>query len=181
MNAIGMVEYNNIPAGIYAADAMLKAAEVKLLAAQPICAGKYIALVGGDVAPVRAAVDATASVMPGMLVDSMVIPSVDPQVMTAINAYSEIESVEAIGIIETFSLVSAILAADAAVKAANVRLIEIRLGRGLGGKSFVILTGLVAAVESAVSVGVALEEVQGLITSSVVIPSPAKELIGSLL
>jgi len=181
LNAIGMVEYNNIPAGILAADTMLKAADVKLLTAQPVCAGKYAVVVGGDVAPVRASVEAAASVMPEKLVDSMVIPSVDPQVMTAINACSEIESVGAIGIIETFSLVSSILAADAAVKAANVRLIEIRLGRGLGGKSFVILTGLVAAVEAAVRVGAGLEEVQGLITSSVVIPSPAKELIGSLL
>lgn len=181
MKAIGMVEYNNIPSGIYAADAMLKAAEVQLLTAQSVCAGKYIAVVGGDVAPVRASVEAACSVMPGMLVDSMVIPSVDPQVMTAINACSEIEYVGAVGIIETFSLVAAILSADAAVKAANVQLIEIRLGRGLGGKSFVTMTGLVAAVEAAVRAGTAVEEVQGLITSSVVIPSPAKELIGSLL
>ena len=181
MNAIGMVEYNNIPAGIYAADAMLKAADVKLLAAQSVCAGKYVVLVGGDVAPVRASVEAAVSVSPGMLVDSMVIPSVDPQVMTAINACSEIEETGAIGIIETFSLVSSILAADAAVKTANVRLVEIRLGRGLGGKSFVVLTGLVAAVEAAVRTGSELEEVQGLITHSVVIPSPAKELISALL
>ena len=37
-----------------------------------------------------------------------------------------------------------------AVKAARVDLLEVRLGRGLGGKSFVLLTGEVAAVQAAV-------------------------------
>ena len=52
MNALGMIELNNIPKGIEAADAMLKAAEVELTTAQAVCAGKYIAIVSGEVAAV---------------------------------------------------------------------------------------------------------------------------------
>src|SRR3989337_2137483 len=44
-------------------------------------------------------------------------------------------------------------ASDAAVKAANVRLIELRLAMALGGKAFVTLTGSVAAVGSAIEAG----------------------------
>lgn len=52
---------------------------------------------------------------------------------------------------ETFSLASSISTADTAVKAANLELIEVRLGRGLGGKSFLMITGEVAAVEAAMT------------------------------
>ena len=48
MNALGMIETNSIPLGVNAADAMLKAATVELVAAQPVCAGKYIAIVTGE-------------------------------------------------------------------------------------------------------------------------------------
>lgn len=54
MIALGMVELNSIPKGIEAADAMLKAADVQLTAAHSVCAGKYIAVVSGEVAAVRA-------------------------------------------------------------------------------------------------------------------------------
>ena len=53
-------------------------------------------------------------------------------------------SLKALGILEFFSVTGAIIAADAAAKAANVSLIEIRLGTGIGGKSFVTFTGDVA-------------------------------------
>jgi microcompartment protein CcmL/EutN len=72
------------------------------------------------------------------------------------------------------------LTADAVVKTAAVQLIEVRLGRGLGGKAFVILTGDVAAVQSAVRAAEALEEVQGMLGASTVIPSPHKKIIDSI-
>ena len=39
MNALGMIELTSIPAGVQAGDAMLKAAAVELVTAQPVCAG----------------------------------------------------------------------------------------------------------------------------------------------
>ena len=82
---------------------------------------------------------------------------------------------------ETYSLCAAVVAADAAVKAAEVDLIEVRLGRGLGGKSFIVLTGEVAAVRASIDAGEAPDEVQGLMSRSVVIPSPHPDIIKSLL
>ena len=58
------------------------------------------------------------------------------------------------------------------MKAADVSLMEVRLGRGLGGKSFIVLTGEVAAVRAAVDAAHGLEEVAGLMNDSVVIPAP---------
>ena len=58
MSAIGLIELTSIAAGFNTADAMLKASAVALLLSRSICSGKYIVLIGGDVAAVRASVDA---------------------------------------------------------------------------------------------------------------------------
>ncbi len=175
-HAVGMVETNCIAKGIEAADKMLKAADVNLLSAQTACAGKYVVIISGDVAAVKASVEAGAAGAEETLVDSMVIPNIDEQVLKAVSACGEPKNFDALGIVETFSLVSALLCADAAVKAADVELIEIRLGRGLGGKSFLTLTGDVAAVRHALEAAKSDEGVTGMITRTVVIPSPHPDL-----
>ncbi len=177
MNALGMIETNSIPAGIEAGDVMMKAADVRLVTAQSVCAGKYIVIVTGDVAAVKASAAAGKEVAEYALVDSIVIPNIHKQVIQAMSASSEVGMPGALGIIETFSLASAVVCADAAVKAADVNLIEVRLGRGLGGKSFVVLTGDVAAAKAAVEAAGGLEEVQGMIARTVVIPSPHPDIL----
>ena len=71
--------------------------------------------------------------------------------------------------------------ADAAVKAANVKLIEIRLAMALGGKAFVSLTGSVADVRSAVEAGAARIAEKGLLVNKVVIPQPRHELLNEMI
>jgi len=176
MNAIGMIETNSIPAGIEAGDAMLKAAAVKLVTAQAVCAGKYIVMVSGDVAAVKSAVAAAAPVAANFLVDDIVIPNVHDQVIAAVSACTEVTSPAALGVLETYSLASAVICADAAAKAASITLIEIRLGRGLGGKAFITLTGDVAAVEAAVKAAQEQGSEHGMMASSVVIPSPHEDI-----
>ena len=90
MNALGMIETNSIPVGVNAGDAMLKAATVALVAAQPVCAGKYIVIVTGEVAAVNESVAAGKAAAGSHLVDSMVISHIHPQVPKAINACNEI-------------------------------------------------------------------------------------------
>ena len=84
--------------------------------------------------------------------------------------------IKAVVRMETFSLCAAIYAADAAVKASEVRLLEVRLGRGLGGKSFVLLTGDVASAQAAIKAAESIEETRGLMSKSVVIPAPHPDL-----
>ena len=66
-------------------------------------------------------------------------------------------------------------------KRQDVTLIDVRLGIGIGGKSFAVLTGDVAAVEEAVKCGMAAGTEKGLALSSVVIPSPREEIFAALL
>ena len=45
MTAIGVVETVSIPLGVLAGDQMVKTAQVELVTAQTVCAGKYIIVV----------------------------------------------------------------------------------------------------------------------------------------
>ena len=72
-------------------------------------------------------------------------------------------------------------AADVAVKAAPVKLLEIRLAMALGGKAFVTMTGSVGAVETAVAAGAAVAGKKGLLVEKVVIPQPRPELLRELI
>ena len=180
MSAIGMNEFMSIPTGMFACDAMLKAADVELVSAGCVCAGKYYIVVAGEVAAVRSAVEAGREVEENLLIDSLVIPNVDPQVAPAISACTMVDRLDALGIMETYSLCAAVHAADAAAKAAEVDLLEVRLGRGLGGKSFILLNGEVAAVQSSIKAAEALEETQGLMAQSAVIPSPHPDMLKAI-
>jgi len=179
--AIGLIELRSIALGIQTTDVMLKAGDVELLRAHVVCPGKYIVLIGGEIGAVRAAVAAGEQIAPHVVVDTLILPNVHPSIFPALAAVSEIEQVRAVGIIETYTLASSIIAADVAVKAANVELMEIRLPFALGGKAFALLTGDVTAVRSGVDSAVNALKDEGIIESYVVIPSPHKDLIEKLL
>lgn len=176
-DSIGLIELGSIAAGFEVCDAMLKAAEVELLLSRSICSGKYMVLVRGDVAAVRAAVTAGSEVGNFSVIATFVIPRVHDSIFPALAGTTRVDQLEALGILESFSVASLIEGADAAAKAADVRLLEIRLAMALGGKAFVTLTGSVADVRSAIEAGAAVISAQGLLTNKVVIPQPRPELL----
>ncbi len=179
--AIGLIELRSIARGMLTTDAILKAADVELLRAHVVCPGKYIILVAGAISHVRNAVATGQQIAPEVVVDHFILSNVHPSVFPALTATTEIEHVRAIGVVETFTLAAAIVAADVAVKAAPVDLIEIRLPFALGGKAFTVFTGEVSAVRSAVNTAAERLKEDGVIDSFAVIPSPHKDLISKLL
>jgi microcompartment protein CcmL/EutN len=179
-NSIGLIELSSIAAGFLVADAMLKAAEVEILLSRTICSGKYMVLVGGDVAAVTASVEAGATAGEGAVIDTFIIPNVHHSIFPALGGAATVTDLQALGIIESFSVASMIEAADAAAKAANVQLIELRLAMALGGKAFVTLTGDVAAAQAAVDAGAAVVASKGMLVNKVVIPAPRRELLSEI-
>ena len=73
------------------------------------------------------------------------------------------------------------MAADQAAKTAEVSLIEIRLARGMCGKSYLLLTGEVAAVEAAIERAQKAVEPRGMYLDSSIIARPDKKLIEQIL
>ena len=149
-NAIGMIEYKTVASGMTAADLMVKTSEVEVIEAKTVCPGKYMVLVTGDLSSVKAAVDAATAKFPDTLIDSFVLGNPHESIMGAIYGANEIHNKNALGILETYTAASAIVAADITAKTAIVELIELRLARGMCGKSYLLITGEVAAVQMAI-------------------------------
>jgi len=177
--SLGLIELGSIAAGFLVTDTMLKAASVELVLARTICSGKYMVLVKGDVASVEAAVRAGSAV--AETIDTFVIPNVHEAVPPAIAGLTKVEALDALGIIESFSVASLIEGADAMVKTANVRLVEVRLAMALGGKAFASCTGSVADVTSAVEAGAQAVARKGMLVNRIVIPRPRPELLGDMI
>jgi len=177
LSAIGLIELTSIAKGYEVADALLKTANVQIVFNRTICPGKFMVMIAGDVDAVNSSMDAGKEMAGATLVDELIIPNVHPAVFPAISGTTIIENPDALGIIETFSIASIIEAADAAVKAADVQLIQIHLAMAIGGKGYVTLTGDVAAVTAAVDAGTEYIKAKGVLVSKVVIPNPRKEIL----
>lgn len=173
---LGIVELNSIAKGILACDAMVKISDVQLIESYPVCPGKYIIMVNGDVAAVESSVQAGVEVSKDNFVDQLVVPHIHKQIIPGLLGTSKFKEIKAVGVLETFSVSSTILAADTSLKASLVDIIEIRLAKGLGGKAFYTLTGTISAVTSAIEAGAMIVQNQGVLVNKEIIPNPHKAL-----
>ncbi|MCM1441833.1 MAG: BMC domain-containing protein, partial [Roseburia sp.] len=174
--SIGLIELKSIPAGVQTADEMLKAANVELLVATAICPGKYIIIICGQVGAVKSSMETGKQVAGTFLICHHIINNVHDSVPGALLGTTQVEKISALGMLETMSALTIVRAADIAAKASNVTLMDVRVARGLGGKGYLMLTGEVSAVKSAISNCLNQLADTGDITSSCVIPSPHRGL-----
>ena len=179
--AIGMIEYVTVSLGVTACDTMVKTADVDIIEAQVVCPGKYIAIISGELSAVRAAVDAATAKCPSKVVDTFVLGNPHEDIFPAIYGANEVDNPKALGILETYSAASIIRAADNAAKTADVKLVELRIAKGMCGKSYMYLTGEIAAVEAAIERAKAGEQDSAMFLDSSVIANPDKKLWKNIL
>ncbi len=175
-SAIGMIELNSVAAGIATADVMVKRADVELLECRPVCPGKLIILVGGLTQPVNEAMEAAAERGTEAVIDTLLLPNVHRSVFPALTGSVEAPEVQALGIVETISVASCIVAGDASAKSANVLLTEMRLANGLGGKSFYLMVGDVYSVKEGVEAAVETIRETGMIVRFEIIESLSEQV-----
>lgn len=180
--SIGLLELSSVARGVEVADSVLWSARVEMLFAAPVQPGKYVMLFTGSVQDVRSAAREGAETAAADLVDSLVIPQLHEQVIPMLrrNGGRIHGEFDAIGVIETTTVASSIVACDTALKTASVDLIDLRIANGLGGKSFFLLTGEVSDVRSAVQAGARTASERGLLARDVVIARPHPELVPHL-
>lgn len=181
MDTIGFLELNSIAKGIEVVDHMLKAAEAKLIMAKASCPGKYYIMICGQVGAIERSMAVGVELGGRYVVGELVIARINPAVIHAINMSQVPENIRAVGVLEYYSATGSIIAADYAVKAADVELMSIQLGTGIAGKSFVVMTGDVASVKAAVEAGANGASEQAMLINKIVLPNPRQELIDSLL
>lgn len=180
-SAIGMIEFKTVSTGVTAADAMVKTAAVEIVEAQTVCPGKYIAIIRGDLSAVTAAVETACTKYEEELIDSFVLGNPHESIFPAIYGATQVERVSALGILETYDAASIIVAADIAAKTAIVDLIELRIAKGMCGKSYMFLTGEIAAVEAAIEKAKASVAPKGMYLDSSVIANPDIQICKSIL
>lgn len=174
--SMGIVELNSVARGIMTADDMVKEANVELVLARPVCPGRYLIMVAGDTAAAKRSVEKGLRIADEFIADHFVLTHIHPDVFPAISSSVLVPEIRAIGVIETYSSASAVMAADKAVKAANVDLIDIRLATGLAGKAVVTLTGRIGSVQAAVEAGSQCLAESGLLLGNAVLSSPGEEI-----
>ena len=179
--AIGMVEFKTTATGITAADAMVKTSEVELIEAQTVCPGKYIAIISGDLSAVKAAVDTASTQYEEQLIDNFVLGNPHDSIFPALYGAAQVEKVSALGILETYDAASIIVAADMAAKTEIVDLIEVRVAKGMCGKSYMLITGEVSAVEASIDKAKKVVAERGMYLDSSVIAHPDAKVIESIL
>lgn len=179
--AIGMVEYRTVSTGITALDNMVKTAAIDIIEAQTVCPGKYIAIISGDLSAVMAAISVAQEQYPEQLVGHFILGNPHESIFPAIYGTTKITNRKALGILETYDAASVIVAADIAAKTAVVDLIEVRIAKGMCGKSFMLITGEVAAVEQSVAKAKQSVASQGMYLDSSVIANPDEKLYNTIL
>jgi microcompartment protein CcmL/EutN len=178
--AILLLEFDSIALGIAAGDAMAKRAQLATLHTGSVQPGKYLVLAGGAVGHVEEARVAGRDAGGSALLDEIYLPEVHGEVVEAITGSRRPSLGEALGVVETSTVSAVIGAADAGIKAAEVKILQIRLADGLGGKGYVLFSGEVHNVEAAVERGVAsLGSIERLV-ARIVIPQLHAEMLEDL-
>jgi microcompartment protein CcmL/EutN len=174
--AIALLELDSIAVGTQVADAMVKRAPIDMLRVGTVQPGKYLILIGGTVAAVEESHVEGLRLGGEALKDHIILPDVHEQVYDSVKGRRRANEGDALGVIETSAIPANVQAADKAVKAANVVIVEIRLGDGLGGKAVTHITGRVEDVQAAVAAGIASVGDPEVVTRWVVIPAQHAEL-----
>lgn len=179
--SLGMIEFKTVSSGVFAADKMVKSADIKMIEAQVVCPGKYIALFEGSLSAIQSAVDVVKTSCSQSMISTFVMGNPNPDLFPAIYGTTHVEKMQALGVLETYDGASAIVAADEAVKTAAVHLIELRIAKGMCGKSYFTLTGEIAAVEAAINRAKQSASESGMYLDSQVIAQVDPQISKSLL
>ncbi|MCM1983043.1 carbon dioxide-concentrating mechanism protein [Lyngbya confervoides] len=185
-SALGLVATRSFPAMVGTADMMLKSAGVILVGYEKVGSGYCTAVVRGGLADVRLAVEAGAETAQkfGQLMSKLVIPRPLPNLekILPIGTRLLLRRAQgknrltryAVGLLETRGFPSMVGAADAMLKAADVRLAGYEtVGDGL---CTAIIRGSISNVTIAVEAGMYEAERIGELHAVMVIPNPLGDL-----
>jgi microcompartment protein CcmL/EutN len=180
--AVAMLELSSTVAGVAAADTVLKAAACPVFKGATVCPGKYLLLFGGDTAPIREAYERAENSLAGEVIDAFFLAHVEPQLLAALGGPGDIQARPgaAIGVIEAYTAASALVGVDAALKAAGVELLEIKLAQGMAGKAIAYLCGQVSDVNTALAAAESAVKANGGLCVTGCLPAPHEALWTSL-
>jgi microcompartment protein CcmL/EutN len=175
--ALALLEIESIARGIVVADALVKRAPVEFALADPVSPGKYLLLFSGGVAETEEAFKAGVDVAGSTLLDKLFLSGPEPRLLEALREKFDETWGDSFAIVETHSVASTLLAADSALKRAEVWVRRLHLARGIGGKGYFVLTGSLDMIEAALEAAAASIEPR-LLVAAEVIQRPHRDIKG---
>ena len=177
--SIGGIELRSISKGIEVTDFMVKKAQVEIIYFKSICPGKFIALVCGNEAEVRVAIDYGIDLGQNHIVDSFVLNNVHEDIIASIKGkYSEYKR-GAIGIVETSNVCSGLQALDRVLKQANVTIVKVQLAFAVGGKFIFTVSGELSDIQNGIETMKSVINTKKIVNISIV-PSPDSQILDLL-
>ncbi|MCC7070342.1 MAG: BMC domain-containing protein [Deltaproteobacteria bacterium] len=149
LEAVAVVETASIARGFVVLDAIAKRAPVTVRRAAPVSPGKLVIVFGGELEATRESHHVALELAGSGLVDELLLPGAHPMLLPAMDAVVEPAPGDAVGIVETATVATAVHAADVALKAVTVAVPRMHLAVGVGGKGWFTVAGALADVEAA--------------------------------
>ncbi len=176
--SVGAIEFASVAVGYQALDALMKGATTTLRVARPISPGNFLVVFSGSVGDINMAMETARQIGGSQVVDFLTVANIHPALFPAMagEVVLDPQRLGAWGIVETRTAVSAMVAADAACKAASAELFKLTFDTDLNGKGLLLLNGALSDVQAAVAAGVAAIQDGGFLIGSAVIPRPGREL-----
>jgi microcompartment protein CcmL/EutN len=153
--ALAVLDFDDIPAGIHAVDALLKKAPIAFIKAGTITRGRYLVVFGGSTAATSESLQEALAVGGKAIIDHAFLPDVHAALFDAVFGKRH-RAADSLLILETETASSVVRAVEAALKGTPVELVEVRLSEsGLSGKGVALLSGTLHDVEAAASLAAA--------------------------
>lgn len=148
--AIAILEFGDIPAGMFATDAMLKKAPIAFVQSGTITRGRFLTLIGGTTASVAEAYEEGLLWGGDDVWDHVFLPDVHNDIYRAVFHQTDMKGNLSLAVLEAESVSLTIQALERALKGTGIHLVEVRLGdAGLAGKGVAIVEGELHDVEEA--------------------------------
>jgi len=148
-SALAVLDFEDIPTGIYAVDAILKKAPIAFVRAGTVTRGRYLVVFGGSTASTLESLNEAVALTGPAILDHAFLPDIHPALFDAVFGTRR-KAGGSLLILETETASSIVRAVEAALKGTPVELIEVRLSdTGLAGKGIALVAGTLPDIQSA--------------------------------
>jgi len=179
--AIALLEFDDIPAGMTTADAMLKESPVAVIRAGTIGGAGFLTILAGTTAAVQEALREGLLLAGERLRDHAFLPDIHPALYDAVLEAHRNPPGGAIGVLTTSTVTANVLALERALKGTPVTLVEVRLGDpALAGQALGIVSGELRDVQAAMELALEVIAARAVSASHRIITAPHEAFLRQL-
>ena len=179
--AFASIEFNSVPVGLFAADALLKKSPISMIRSGTIGAGRFLILLAGTTASVAEAHEEALFHGGLQVADDAFLPDIHPALYDAILGNKRRMGDGPLWILETPTVSCNVQAVERAMKGVPVELIEFRAGDPrMDGRGLAILQGDLYDVQAAQEIALSVLETRGIPAQHRVLTSPHDALLAQI-